>query len=110
MIFGYVDQNNRATNGSPWNEWAYPRLQTIANGWGGTTTYTYTNDGRPYTSWYNWRVTTLDVSDGVNANPMKTTFAYGTPCYDDAVNGWCFTSSWGQLVGHVETTATSWDY
>jgi RHS repeat-associated protein/uncharacterized repeat protein (TIGR01451 family) len=105
--FAYADKDNRAANGSGSNEWAYPRLASISNGWGGSTAYTYENDGRPYTSWYNWRVTSLDIADGVNASPMKTTIVYSAPCYDDETAGWCNVSSIGSLVGYAQTTANN---
>jgi RHS repeat-associated protein/uncharacterized repeat protein (TIGR01451 family) len=104
MTFAYVDKDNRAANGGSSNEWAYPRLQTIYNGWGGGSTYVYENDGRPYTSWYNWKVTTFDVTDGVNANPMRTTFTYALPCYKDDTAGYCNTSNVGVLIGYATTT------
>ncbi len=107
VTFTYADKDNRAANGSNSNEWAYPRLATINNGWGGVSTYTYDNDGRPYTSWYNWRVTTLDVNDGVNTSPIKTTFAYSAPCYDDSAAGWCNAGNSGGLIGYAQTTATN---
>ena len=110
VTFTYVDLNNRADDGSGWTKWAYPRLATINNGWGGVSTYTYENDGRPYTSWYNWRVKELDITDGVNASPMKSTFAYSTPCYDDPTAGRCNSSNTGSLIGYAQTTATVLDF
>jgi hypothetical protein len=54
ITFDYIDQSNRANCGTGCQEWAYPRLETIQNGWGGDSTYTYGNDNCPSTSWYNW--------------------------------------------------------
>jgi len=105
VAFTYVDKDNRAANGSSSNEWAYPRLATISNGWGGVSTYVYENDGRPYTSWYNWRVKELAIADGVSANPIKTTFAYAIPCYKDA----CTTGT-AELMGYYQTTETKLDF
>jgi uncharacterized repeat protein (TIGR01451 family) len=99
-IFTYTNKDNRAVQNGTSNEWKYPRLETVNNGWGSTITYTYGNDGRPYTSWYNWRVTQMDVTDSVNPNPKRVTFAYGTPAYDTE----------GELVGYPQTTETIWDY
>lgn len=106
----YSDKDNRANCGAGCQEWAYPRLASVANGWGSTITFTYANDGRPNTSWYNWRVTTLDVTDGVNASPMKTLLAYSTPCYKDPTAGWCNAGNTGELVGYGQTTATIKDF
>ncbi|MGH8248456.1 MAG: RHS repeat domain-containing protein, partial [Gammaproteobacteria bacterium] len=41
---------------------------------------------------------------------MKTTFAYSTPCYNDATAGWCNVSSAGELIGYAQTTATAKDF
>ncbi|MCI0556328.1 MAG: hypothetical protein L0287_35755, partial [Anaerolineae bacterium] len=106
--FGYIDQPNRANCGVGCYEWAYPRLQTTNNGWGGATSYVYEHDGRPLTSWYNWRVNTFDVTDGVAGSQMiRSTFAYSTPCYNDSTAGWCNASNIGGLIGYGQTTATS---
>ena len=105
--FTYVDKDNRAANGGSSNEWKYPRLEKISNGWGGTISYVYENDGRPYTSWYNWRVTSLEIDDGVSADPMEKTFAYSTPCYDDETAGWCNTNNLGGLIGYAQTTESA---
>ncbi len=109
--FTYTNLDNRAISSD--SEWPYPRLTSISNGWGGTTSYTYGNDGRPNTSWYNWRVTALDVADGVNASPMKTTYDYGTPCYKvtNPPDNWtCNSTNLGELVGYDQTTATTRDF
>ncbi|MEK7786671.1 MAG: hypothetical protein AAB658_14770, partial [Chloroflexota bacterium] len=96
----------------------HPRLATVQNGWGGKAVFTYGNDGRSSTSsWYNWRVSQLDIQDGLTANgatDMRTVFAYVTPCYNDKpVNGgglgWCNGSSVGDLVGYAQTTVTTQD-
>ena len=112
VTFTYEDMDNRAVKDSTSNEWAYPRLKTINNGWGGSSTYTYENDGRPYTSWYNWRVKEMTINDGMaGGNPMKSSFAYSTPCYDDASGtsaGWCNTSKIGELIGFGQTTTTNY--
>ena len=113
ITFDYADKNNRAANpgcSTQCYEWAYPRLASIANGWGGTTSYAYGDDGRSHTSWYSYRVETLDVTDGVNASPMKTTFAYATPCYDDDTAGWCNAGNVGGLIGYDQTTTTTKDF
>lgn len=97
VTFTYEDKENRAPNGSVSNEWHYPRLLTISNGWGSTATYSYDDDNRAYTSWYNWHVTTFDVTDSVNTNPKRVTFAYTTPVY----------GAEGELVGYQQTTETT---
>ncbi len=110
ISFTYTDKDNRANCGAGCQEWAYPRLASVASGWGGTMTYTYGNDGRPSTSWYNWRVDSFDVGDGVNASPMKTTYTYATPCYNDSTAGWCNAGNTGELIGFAQTTATIKDF
>ncbi len=110
ITFSYVDKNNRANCGTGCVEWAYPRLNQVINGWGGSANFNYANDGRPNTSWYNWRVTSLLTADGVSAGPMKTTFAYSSPCYDDDSAGWCNASNIGSLVGYGQTTVTNKDF
>ena len=113
LTFDYTDKNNRAADTgctTQCYEWAYPRLASVSSGWGGTMTYTYGDDGRPHTSWYNYRVETVDVADGVNASPMKTTFAYAAPCYDDDTAGWCNAGNVGGLIGYDQTTATTKDF
>ncbi|MEW6402320.1 MAG: RHS repeat-associated core domain-containing protein [Chloroflexota bacterium] len=110
VTFSYVDKDNRAPNGGSSNEWPYPRLSSVANGWEGTATFVYSHDGRAYTSWYNWKVESIDIADGVVATPMKTTYAYSTPCYKDTTAGWCNASNIGELVGYGQTTVTTKDF
>ncbi|NOT05220.1 MAG: DUF11 domain-containing protein [Anaerolineales bacterium] len=107
VTFNYADKDNRAAHDASSIEFAYPRLETISNGWGGTNTFTYGNDGRPDTSWYNWKVTTLDIRDGVYAIPMSTTFVYSIPCYNETTAGWCNTANVGSLIGYNLTTETT---
>ncbi len=108
--FTYTDFDNRANCGTGCQEWAYPRLSIITNGRGGSATYTYSNDGRPSTSWFNWRVDSLAVADGINAGPMTTNFSYSGPCYQDPSAGWCSVGNVGELVGYAQTTATNKDF
>jgi YD repeat-containing protein len=110
ITFGYIDQPNRANCGTGCQEWAYPRLASIANGWEGTSSYVYENDLRPNTSWLNWRVNEMNITDGVNASPMETTFVYSAPCYDDPTAGRCNAGSVGSLVGYGEATAKIWSF
>ena len=110
ITFTYTDKSNRANCGSGCQEWVYPRLATVSNGWDATTKYTYDNDDRSSDSWYNWRVEALEVNDGVNTDWMKTVYAYDTPCYDDETEGWCNTSDEGELIGYEETTVTTKDF
>jgi hypothetical protein len=108
ISFTYADKNNRANCGAGCQEWAYPRLATVSNGYGAVFTYTYGNDGQLNTSWYNYRVTTLDIADGTNPYPMTTAYDYLTPCYNNPAagpSGWCNTSNLGELVGYGQTTA-----
>ena len=111
ITFTYIEKNNRADPmlGPENIEWAYPRLETINSGWGSIATYSYENDGRPHTSWYNWRVNDLRITDSVSSGPMKSTFAYSTPCYDDDTAGHCNASNIGSLVGYGQTTASVWN-
>ncbi|MEK7327430.1 MAG: hypothetical protein AAB217_19470, partial [Chloroflexota bacterium] len=113
VSFTYANQNNKSGS-----LWPYPRLATVNNGWGATATFTYQNDGRTATdSWYNWRVSQLDIADGISANgatDMRTAFAYSSPCYNDKpVNGgglgWCNSQNKGDLVGYAQNTVTTRD-
>lgn len=111
VTFTYTDQDNRANCGWGCQEWAYPRLASIANGWDATVNFTYGNDGRTDSNaWYNWRVEGLKISDGVTTDQTQTTFAYSTPCYQDEAWGWCNSSEYGELVGYAQTTVTSRDF
>jgi RHS repeat-associated protein/uncharacterized repeat protein (TIGR01451 family) len=110
MTFNYINENNRAGCGTGCAVWAYPRLSSIANGWGGTASYTYANDGRAGTSWYNWNVASMSVADGVNTSPMTTAFSYSAPCYNDTTAGWCNTGSIGELIGYGQTSAATKDF
>ena len=110
ISFTYIEKDNRAVKDANSNEWAYPRLETINNGWGGVSTYLYEHDNRPYTSWYNWRVNDFRITDGVSTGPMKSTFSYSTPCYEDDTAGHCNASNIGSLVGYGQTTATAWNF
>ena len=107
--FTYSDKDNRSNCGTGCYEWAYPRLTSINNGWGGMVNFTYANDGRANTSWYNWRVETQDTYDGVNNSPVRTTFAYSSPCYKDDTAGRCNNSYIGELVGYGQTIVTTGD-
>jgi uncharacterized repeat protein (TIGR01451 family) len=112
VVFNYEDKNNRATH-TGWQEWAYPRLSYVLNGWGGISFYTYEHDGRPDTSWYNWRVNTIDTTDSIHPYPMKTIFAYSAPCYNNVAagpTGWCNASNAGELVGYGQTTVITKDF
>jgi RHS repeat-associated protein len=108
--FNYTDKENRANCGTGCQEWAYPRLESVSNGLGSTLTYTYGNDARPSTSWYNWRVESVEVADGVNPSPVRTNFAYNLPCYDDPTAGWCNASGVGELIGYDQVIATTKDF
>ncbi|HLB46415.1 MAG TPA: SpvB/TcaC N-terminal domain-containing protein, partial [Anaerolineales bacterium] len=106
VSFTYEENNNKE------GAYPYPRLKTITNGWGGTATFEYENDGRPATSWYNYRVKKLSVSDGVSGNTMQTDFAYALPCYKtpDTISWTCTTGDQTELVGYGETTVTTKDF
>ncbi|MEW6085138.1 MAG: RHS repeat-associated core domain-containing protein [Chloroflexota bacterium] len=110
ITFTYADKDNRANCGGGCQEWAYPRLASVANGWGGATSFAYANDGRSSHWWYNWRVETLDIADGVNPSPMKSTFAYSAPCYSEPTDGWCNAGNTGELIGYGQTTVTNKDF
>jgi uncharacterized repeat protein (TIGR01451 family) len=113
VSFTYIELDNRANCGSGCQEWKYPRLLDVNNGWGGKATFTYQNDGRPSTSWYNWRVSNLSVSDGISGNsPLKTDFAYSNACYKtpDTTNWSCTSGDQTELVGYGQTTVTTKDF
>ena len=109
--FTYANYSNNSTGGIGY--FPYPRLSQISNGWEGTAAFVYGNDGRTGAStWLNWRVTTLNTTDGASGQTMQTLFAYSSPCYNDKpVNGgglgWCNTGNVGDLVGYGQTTVTT---
>ena len=109
--FTYTNYNNNSTGGVGY--FPYPRLSQISNGWEGTAAFVYGNDGRTGAStWLNWRVTTMNMTDGASGQTMQTLFAYSSPCYNDKpVNGgglgWCNASNVGDLVGYGQTTVTT---
>lgn len=95
--FTYQDKPNRATgNGDVFN---YPRLATINNGSGGVLTFTYGNDGRDNTSWYNYRVANVVLDSGMGT-AKKQTYAYGTPVY----SGQGGNPNLGSLIGYPTVT------
>ncbi|MBI3242931.1 MAG: DUF11 domain-containing protein, partial [Chloroflexi bacterium] len=109
--FTYTNYNNNSTGGIGY--FPYPRLSQINNGWEGTAAFVYGNDGRTGAStWLNYRVTTLNTTDGASGQTMQTLFAYSSPCYNDKpVNGgglgWCNPGNVGDLVGYGQTTVTT---
>jgi uncharacterized repeat protein (TIGR01451 family) len=113
VTFTYTDKDNRANCGSGCQEWKYPRLATVNNGWGGQATFSYQNDGRNQNSWYNWRVNNLSVSDGLpTPSVMKTDFSYSGACYKTPdVSTWtCTSGDQTELVGYSQTTVTTKDF
>ncbi|HKZ69614.1 MAG TPA: SpvB/TcaC N-terminal domain-containing protein, partial [Anaerolineales bacterium] len=109
VTFTYTDFDNRASGAG--SVYPYPRLGSIANGWGATAAFTYANDGRDNTKWYNWRVENMAVTDGIGGPAMQTGFAFTGPCYDEKDGaGWCNTLNKGELIGYAQTTVTSKDF
>jgi RHS repeat-associated protein len=102
--FTYTKLANRAIVSTE-NEYTYPRLVSIDNGYGGVLTYNYETDGRGTNSWYNYRVATATVSNGLGF-ASKTDYAYDTPIYAGD-NG---NSNLGELLGYTKTTETTLDY
>jgi YD repeat-containing protein len=101
--FTYENLPNRASgNGDQFN---YPRLTQIDNGYGGMLTYTYETDGRPNTSWYDYRVQKAQVESGLGLATVQT-YAYQTPVYNGQGND----PNLGGLIGYTTTTATSVDF
>ena len=104
-------------------------LEKVYTGYGGKTTFTYTSDNRDVggyeyysgtdkTQWpeigHNYYVTQVEYDDGRN-DPVKTTYDYTTPCYDQTDSGVnrCNTSTspqYGNIVGFATTTQTNYDY
>jgi hypothetical protein len=81
--FTYQDKPNRATgNGDVFN---YPRLTTIENGTGGKLTFTYGDDGRSNTSWFNYRVQNVTVNSSSTAIAKKQSYTYANPVYSGEV-------------------------
>jgi hypothetical protein len=108
--FSYIDLNTAPLSQCHPSCTTYnPYLLTINNGWGGSTTYTYGNDARSL--YLSWRVEMFDIRDGVNPNPMKTTYTYSGPCYHrDDLQPWCNSQQYGDLVGYEQSIATTKDF
>jgi RHS repeat-associated protein len=100
--FGYQNFDNRAVSGSA-EKYTYPRLISIQNGYGGSLTYEYGNDGRGTNSWYNWRVSKATVSSGVSTAAVHG-YAYSGPVYVDPG------TNLGELVGYSDATETTYDF
>ena len=104
-------------------------LEKVHNGYGGTTTFSYTSDGRDIgtyayaggtdtTTWpimgQHYYVTEVRQNDGRNPD-VKTTYAYTSPCYDQWNTSVTTCSlpgapEHGKLVGFASTTQTRYDY
>ncbi len=101
-------------------DYAYPRLSAVANGYGAHSEFSYENDGRVDNNalFYNYRVTEQRTYDGLQAQPAKVTYTYGTRCYDQsgsATNGGTLCrgrapENVGPLAGHADVTVRAYDY
>jgi uncharacterized repeat protein (TIGR01451 family) len=99
--FTYENKPNRATSGGS-DPFTYPRLTRIENGYGGSLNYTYGNDGRDSTSWYNYRATTVNVQTGVGTAAIRG-YTYSAGVYAGANNT-------GELIGYPDVTETTYDF
>jgi len=105
----------------------YPRMTSVANGYGARTEFSYADDGRANTTdqFFNYRVTEMRTFDGLQAivkSPARVTYEYGARCYDQndggpgATNygslcrGLSTLNPIGPLAGHATVTARSYGY
>ncbi|MEW6028110.1 MAG: DNRLRE domain-containing protein [Chloroflexota bacterium] len=99
--FTYINLDNRALSGTQ-EEFPYPRLESIENGYGAVLFYTYENDERGTSSWYNWRVKEVSVSSGVSTAAVHT-YLYEDPVYSGA-------NDTGSLIGFTTVTDQTMDF
>jgi uncharacterized repeat protein (TIGR01451 family) len=102
VLFTYTDMVNRASGNG--DQFSYPRLAQIDNGYGAELTYTHENDGRSNTSWYNYRVKNVQVDSGLGT-AVKRKYTYQSPAYEDLWNS----PNLGALVGYATVTEASLD-
>ncbi|MFQ5433559.1 MAG: LamG-like jellyroll fold domain-containing protein, partial [Anaerolineae bacterium] len=124
--FTYVNLPHFHKNNDPCFLFRY--LETVENGYGGQTTFTYTSDNHSQGSYkhngyndydwpnhgYNYYVTAVTSSDGINP-PTTVTYDYVQPCYGQwntppagAVNcGSADAPKNGNIVGFSRTTQTN---
>jgi YD repeat-containing protein len=103
--FTYTNLPNRAPHGTN-EQFNYPRLTQIDNGYGGKLTYTYETDGRDYTSWYNYRVLNAQVDSGMGlAAYQKYTYPM-SPAYVGAGTN----PNAGGLIGYPTVIESVLDY
>lgn len=108
--FAYADFQGRAS-GNP--VWAYPRLVSVTNGYGGSVAYAYEHDGRTDSKyWFSWRVREMTTDAGLGGQAIRTTYRYLAPAYSGsytatyhpASNGW-----WMNNHHNSKTAADGWD-
>lgn len=102
--FAYENKANRAVSGGN-DSFSYPRLVQIDNGAGGVLTYSYENDGRDPNSWYNYRVSQVEVESGLGTAALRS-YTYGTPVYTGSGGN----PNYGELIGYPTTTENQLDY
>lgn len=101
--FTYEDKPNRADLATGHQElFEYPRLTRIENGYGGSLNYTYDDDKRGPTSWYNYGVKTVNVLSGVDTVAIRG-YTYVTPVYTGANNT-------KELIGYTKVHETTYDF
>ncbi len=130
--FAYQDFRNKTVciGCSSYHEqvaYNYPRMISVANGYGARTEFSYADDGRanPTDQFFNYRVTEIRTFDGLQAivkSPARVTYEYGARCYDQndggpgATNygslcrGLSTLNAIGPLAGHATVTARSYGY
>ena len=135
VTFGYEMLSHYHKAGSanrPCFSYAY--MEEANNGYGGTTTFNYTRDGRSIgnhqvnnyfdVEWpdigFNYVVTSVAMNDGRNPD-VVTEYAYERPCYGQTSSNvgsyqnpiYCHTpgvNEYGNIVGFHKTTVTLNDY
>ena len=109
--FAYANKPNRAVAAGQ-SVFSYPRLTSIDNGYGATLTYTYADDARVSTSWYNYHVTQVVVNSGVVVDSgldiaTKRAYEYTNVKYADLNT---LNDGLGTLTGYGTVTEKTLDF
>lgn len=99
--FAYANFDNRAVAGSN-NKYPYPRLVEIENGFGGSLNYTYENDGRGTSDWFDWRVKSVNLQSGAGTAAIQG-YNYANAAYAGAGTS-------GELIGYADVTESTYDF
>jgi RHS repeat-associated protein/uncharacterized repeat protein (TIGR01451 family) len=102
--FDYVNNNNGENQQYPYNEWFYPRLSEIHNGYGGQLSYSYEFQDNPYPSGpYYYRVNEVQINSGLGLAAIRK-YNYGdydSPIYQGGSNT--------PLIGYKNVTETVYE-